>query len=133
LIFRQIHSISAETLAGGESLAQLVRQHCAADLCIPRGFTEIVRRGEVDISNSCTGFVSLANFNDQAVSIGNETTLTVSISSAIQAALPASANPTQIICQVGGGSSGNPQTFYIDISEPCRSPNRIRFGWRSLL
>jgi hypothetical protein len=69
---------------------------------------------DVDINNSDLGFTSLDGFSYPATTIGAETTITVPVSAAINATLAASANPTQLIFQVGGGSNGSPQTFYID-------------------
>ena len=89
-------------------------QSVSFDVTTPSASFGFFLQWDFIINNNDTGFLSLDNSNYQSVSIGGTTTLTVPVSAATRAILAASSNPTQLIFQVGGGSSGNPQTFYLD-------------------
>jgi hypothetical protein len=69
---------------------------------------------DVDIYNNDTGYVSLDNYSYPGVTIGAESTITVPVSSSLQAELAASSNPTYMAIQVGGGYTAGNETFYLD-------------------
>jgi hypothetical protein len=84
------------------------------DVYTPSGSFGNFLQFDVDVNNTDTGFVSLDGFSYPSTVIGAETTITVPVSASLSSILAASVNPTQIIIQIGGGSSGNPQTMYLD-------------------
>ena len=102
-------------------------QSVSFDVTTPPASFGFFLQWDMDINNNDTGFVSLDSFSYAGVGIGGTTTLTVPVSAALRATLAASANPTQLIFQVGGGNSGNPQTFYLDNirTTPAPEPTSI--------
>jgi hypothetical protein len=69
---------------------------------------------DIDINNAATGFESLDGYAYQSATIGGETTITVSVTSAQNAALAASGDPTALFVQVGGNSTAGNDTMYFD-------------------
>jgi hypothetical protein len=107
------------------------------DLYTPPGSFGYYLQLDVDLNNAdmAAGYHSIYNYYYIATTVGTETTMTyyftppaayesvfgdpaygniISANAAYQADLATSANPTQIIIQVGGGYSAGNETMYID-------------------
>jgi len=77
---------------------------------------------DVDINNADAGFVSLDGYSYASATIGGESTISVPISSALRNTLAASANPTTLVIQVGGGNTTGNETFYLDNLQVTQVP-----------
>jgi hypothetical protein len=95
------------TILGGSSSISL-------DIFAPAGSFGGFLQFDMDINNNDTGFQSLDGFSYPSTTIGSETTLTFNLTPAETATLAASANPTTIILQVGGGFTAGNETMYVD-------------------
>lgn len=98
------------------------------DIFAPSGSFGGFLQFDFDINNNATGFVSLDNFSYPATTLGSETTLTVPISPALDAALAASNDPTTIIIQVGGGFTAGNETMYLDNLRATPVPEPASIG-----
>jgi hypothetical protein len=107
-------------------------QSVSFDVTVPNGAFGGFLQFDVDINNNDTGFVSLDGFSYIAATIGGTKTITVPVSASLQSTLSASSNPTQLIIQVGGGSSGNPQTFYVDNIRTTAAPEPASLAMAAL-
>lgn len=84
------------------------------DVFAPAGSFGGVLGIDIDMNNAATGFESLDGFTYQSPTIGSESTITVSVTPAQNAALAASGDPTQLFVQVGGGYTAGNETMYFD-------------------
>ncbi len=109
-------------------------QSVSFDVTTPPASFGFFLQFDVDVNNNDSGFVSLDNFSYPAATIGATSTITVPVSAALRSTFASSVNPTQLIFQVGGGSSGNPQTFYIDNvrANPAPVPEPATLGLLSI-
>jgi hypothetical protein len=69
---------------------------------------------DIDIQNTATGFESLDGYVYTPVTLGSETTITVPVTAAQNAALAASGDPTALFIQVGGNAPTGANTMYFD-------------------
>lgn len=105
------------------------------DVFTPPGSFGFFLQFDFDVNNADTGFQSLDGYSYMSTTIGSETTFTIPIPDGIRNALNSSANPTAIAIQIGGGSSGSPQTMYLDNLQitPVPEPNTMAlFGFGAL-
>jgi PEP-CTERM motif len=69
---------------------------------------------DVDVDNADIGYQSIDGYSYPATVIGSQYTLTIPIPAFIQTGLAASANPTTIVIQIGGGYTDGNETMYLD-------------------
>ncbi|HUK81706.1 MAG TPA: PEP-CTERM sorting domain-containing protein [Verrucomicrobiae bacterium] len=98
------------------------------DIYTPPGSFGYYLQFDVDVNNADTGYQSLTGYSYPATVIGSQYTLTIPISPAIAAGLAASANPTQIAIQIGGGYSDGNETMYLDNLRVTAIPEPSTFG-----
>jgi hypothetical protein len=84
------------------------------DVYTPSGSFGFFQQWALVINNADTGFSNLDPTFSHSPSIGSQSTLTWTIPASIRTTLSTSANPSQIIFQVGGGFTSGNETMYLD-------------------